>query len=200
MKQFAMSAAVLLLLGNHMVLADGAAKPMMGVGKMAKPCDMVKSTDDKAPKCKPAGSKTIPGLGKVTLLVAGNIKTGFVYGLTIDGVDKHTYISDTLSVAPDTGMTKIDIPKSSTPKLRVIAKKFVALEVVAKREARADEKSKEVQKWTKYQYLVCKPTQSGIPNCLTREFGTAGGGCTATLGDDGKLSHGCPEIENLDAP
>lgn len=173
-----------------------APKPMMGVGKQAKPCDMVTVSDPKAPKCKAAGSKKIDGLGKVTLLVAGNVKTGLSYALTIDGVDGYTYISEQILVTSDSGMQKSDDPKSATPKLRVIGKKFAVLEVVTKREAGSNT-SKTVEKWTKYNYLICKPTESGIPSCTTREFGTPGGGCTATLKDDGALSHGCMETEQL---
>ncbi|HEY4059956.1 MAG TPA: hypothetical protein VGM39_25245 [Kofleriaceae bacterium] len=175
--------------------ADGdAAKPMMGVGGGKAPCDMVSAPDGKA-KCKAGAPVSVDKLGKASLLTAGAVKTGITFAVGIAGADSHTYLSDSITVQGNDGMAAKDTLVSATPKLRVIAKKFVVLEVQEKFDRVPGQTAKPVHtKWTRAEYLICKPTEGGV-NCAHRAFGADGKSCTASMGDDGTLTHACSETE-----
>ncbi|HEY4183393.1 MAG TPA: hypothetical protein VGM90_41500 [Kofleriaceae bacterium] len=175
--------------------ADGeAAKPMMGVGGGKAPCDMVSAPDGKA-KCKASSTVSVDKLGKASLLTAGSAKTGVAFAVGIAGADKHTYLSDSITVQGNDGMAAKDTVVSATPKLRAIAKKFVVLEVQVKLDRVVANAAKPVHTtWTRVEYLICKPTEGGV-NCTHRAFGADGKSCTASMGDDGTLTHACAETE-----
>ncbi len=159
-------------------------------------CSLMTLPDAKA-ACKVTSSEKVDGLGKVGLMGAGTVRTGASFALSIESGGK-TYVTDSLVLTDDCGMGKCTSPVSASPRLRVIAKKYAALAVEVKMAFSGGTEGggkRTSSSWKEYRFIICKPSPAGAPTCATREFGGRGAACTASLSDDGTLTHACPETE-----
>ena len=176
--------------------APPAAPVAMKEVPAGKPACSLMTLPDAKSACKITSSEKVDGLGKVGLMGAGTVRTGTSFALSIESGGK-TYVTDSIVLTDDCGMGKCTSPVSASPRLRVIAKKYAALAVEVKMSFSGGNTAgpKTNGSWKEYRFLICKPSVTGAPTCSTREYGFRGAACTASLADDGTLTHACPETE-----
>lgn len=192
---------VVALLGASVpAFAEGAPPaapvPMKAVPAGNTACSLMTHHDEPA-ACKITSSEKVDGLGKVSLMGAGTVRTGASFALSIESGGK-TYVTDSIVLSDDCGMGKCTSPASASARLRVIAKKYAALAIEVKMTFSGGNEGggkKTSESWKEYRFLICKPSATGAPTCSTRQFGGRGAACTASLADDGTLTHACPETE-----